>query len=167
MTKAQADRARAFVRIAINDTYLLAPDADMLFAADPEWWQKHPEALKFAGHKVVSRNSVYFPGVWYAKPISMSGGNSALRATQLAVDAGAKRIVLLGVDLDSKKLTHWHGDHKNGLRNPMPQVFEAAIKAWEGFSKQPGLPEIINCSLQSALTCFPVMPLDEVLQWHE
>lgn len=165
LTKEQADTARAFPRIAINNSYMLAHDADMLYAADPEWWQKYPEALRFAGHKLVARNSVRFPGVWYIPPLGPAwGGNSALRAARVAVDAGASRILLLGVDLNPDQLTHWHGNHREGLRNPTPEVFRLARKAWEMFSQCPDLPKIVNCSLQSALTCFPVMPLEEALR---
>lgn len=165
MTAEVAERTSGFVRIAINNSFLLAPDAEMLYAADVEWWQHHPEALEFPGIKVVARNSVYLPGVVYAPPqlVPHSGGNSALRAAHIATAAGASRILLLGVDLDSNHLTHWHGSHGGRLRNPNAQVFEAARRAWEAFAKATARPEIFNCSPISALTCFPKAKLEDFL----
>lgn len=165
MTAEVAERTSGFVRIAINNSFLLAPDAEMLYAADVEWWQHHPEALEFAGIKVVARNSVLLPGVVYVPPLLVphSGGNSALRAAHIATAAGAERILLFGVDLDQNNLTHWHGLHGGRLRNPSAQVFEAGRKAWEAFARSTDRPEIFNCSPVSALTCFPKAALEDFL----
>lgn len=156
MSQAVADSARGYYRIAINDAFRLAPDAEMLYAADPEWWQAHPEALRFAGRRVVARpNRV--DGVEYIspEPVTLGGGNSALRAAHIAAAEGAAGIRLYGVDLRDDEVTHWHGAHEHGLRNPSPVVFARVRAAWERWALRPGIPPVVNCSSRSALECFP------------
>ena len=43
-------RERAAV-IVVNDNYKLAPWADVLYAADPEWWDLHQGAPSFQGDR--------------------------------------------------------------------------------------------------------------------
>jgi hypothetical protein len=151
MSQDVADRLQGVTCIAVNDTYRLAPWAYGLYAADAAWWHAHPEALEFSGVRLCAE---HVQGVSYAPPRPLlRGGNSALRATQWAVENGAEQVMLYGVDLDVDHLTHWHGDHV-GLRNPNLAEFEAAIEAWNEFSKEPN-PPIINCSPTSKLDCFP------------
>jgi hypothetical protein len=155
MNQQVADATRDCYRIAINDTYKLAPDADMLYAADPEWWLTHPEAFRFRGRKVTARNGI-LAGVEYVKPRAIpGGGNSALRAAHLASDEGAEKILLFGVDLNDDALTHWHGQHPKPLHNPTRSRFAAARAAWERFAGEAERPPVYNCSPSSALTCFP------------
>lgn len=164
MTKEQADAAAKVKRIAINDTYLLAPDADVLYAADPEWWFQNHDALLFNGMKITAKDVYGLPGVHYCKPLHVSvGGNSALRAAHIAYEAGAERIILLGVDLNDDEQTHWHGLHAAPLRNPTPAVFRSARVAWEAASRSLMGGKIVNCSSRSSLTCFPKMSLEEAL----
>ena len=164
MTKAQADLAAKVKRIAINDTYLLAADADILYAADPEWWFHNQDALLFAGMKIMAKDVHGLPGVHFAKPLHVSvGGNSALRAAHIAYEAGAAKIILLGVDLNDDDQTHWHGLHDAPLRNPTPSVFRAARLAWKAAASSKMGPIIVNCSPNSSLDCFPKMTLQEAL----
>lgn len=152
MSQAIADEVRHLDCIAINDTYRLAPWAMALYAADAAWWAAHPEALNFPGRKLAGE---IVPGVEFVEPKPLArGGNSALRATQWAVEQGADEVLLFGVDLDPEAPTHWHGLHA-GLRNPDRSEFEQAAEAWGEFAKQPGLPPIINCNPASKLECFP------------
>lgn len=161
LTPAGADAVREHTRIAINDSWRLAPDANVLFAADLDWWRRHPEALSFAGLKLCAQ-SARLPGVFYWKPMLVGGGNSALHAAYVARAAGAARLLLLGVDLDARRLTHWHGRHPDGLRNPTVAGFNAALAAWRRFAELPARPDVINCNPDSALDCFERLPIEDI-----
>ena len=152
-------RSNAFV-IAINNAWLLAPDADVLFACDVKWWMANPEAFSFRGEKFVCQDNPRLAHVTYLTPQPIgAGSNSALQAAYWAADQGAHRIVLFGIDLRPEELTHWHGQHKD-LKNPTANTFARARRAWEKFSPKC---EVVNCSLRSALECFPKMTIEEAL----
>jgi hypothetical protein len=104
MTPELADSVRQHRRIVVNDAYLLAPDANMLFAHDLSWWQKHPEAHAFVGLMVSGQegdiNTLYLPmpdeiitlAPWHILQVR----NSGLMAVRIAAMAGAARILLCG-----------------------------------------------------------------------
>lgn len=92
------------------------------------------------------------------------GGNSGYQAIHLAATFGAKRIILLGYDMqrtDGK--LHWHGKHWGRL--PNGNGFPSWIKQMSPLAKdlrKLGV-EVINCSRQTALRCFPRASLEETL----
>lgn len=162
LTPALADAARDLTRIVINDAWRLAPDADVLLAADLAWWKVYSEALSFPGLKLCCQ-SARLPGAYCWKPMGLGPGNSALHAAYVARAAGAARILLLGVDLDDWDLTHWHGQHPGDLRNPTHNAFRVARAAWAAFAALPDRPEVINCNPDSALDCFERLPIEELV----
>jgi hypothetical protein len=95
------------------------------------------------------------------------GGN----AINLAYLFGARRIVLLGFDM------HFGSDRKHWHRlAPWPQAPEMekryrshhmpAIAAMAWPLQQAGV-EVVNCTPGSALSCFPIRPIEEVLMEDE
>lgn len=90
--------------------------------------------------------------------------NSGLRACQLAIELGAKKLVLLGFDAQhTGGRAHWHDNYDQGLGNAM------SFRKWPGqfalYARQIGASvEIVNASRATALTCFPRVPLEEALQ---
>jgi hypothetical protein len=157
---------RAGIRtVAINTSFRLAPWASVLYAADAKWWQhpEHQDALAFAGDKVCAESTARVLGVSWLKPkLVRYARHSALNITEFAIDNGVARVLLLGVDLDVRRLTHHHGLHPHGLRNPTAGRFNNALGAWAQFAKSTEV-EILNCNPDSALTCFPRVPLESVL----
>lgn len=91
------------------------------------------------------------------------GGNSGYQAINLAFLFGAKRIILLGYDMqktDGK--SHWHGDHPGSLRK------ESALASWvQRFDslasdlKYYGV-EVLNASRETALKCFERVDIDSI-----
>jgi len=165
--------------IAINRSFELAPWADILYGCDGIFWKHYREALDFAGLKVTQTVSAaksfglhlvdvdcqtfnHFlppPG-----PIA-SGGHGGHQAINLALQLGAKRILLLGFDAVG---SHWHGRHELPLNNPHPghfaswiAQFDAAVQSLEQFDA-----EIINCSPGSMINAFPKMTLCQALERH-
>ena len=84
----------------------------------------------------------------------------------MAVLLGAKQIVLLGYDMKfgpgGEK--HWHEDHTKSS-NPAIGQIERWLAAFETLPpdlEKAGV-EVVNCTPGSALTCFPMAKLEEVL----
>lgn len=156
--------------IVVNSTYKLAEWADMLYAADAEWWLANPEVKNFGGLKVsVSKvkgvNHIRNSGIVGFDPdrsAVRTGGNSGYQALHIAVHAGAKRVVLCGFDMQG---VHWHGRHPDGLRNTAPETYTKWIKRFELLApilEKRGV-EVLNCSTWSALTCFKFSTLEAAL----
>src|SRR5512139_1237105 len=51
LTPKVADACKGFHVVAVNDAYRLFPDADVLYACDPKWWDVHKGVRKFAGER--------------------------------------------------------------------------------------------------------------------
>lgn len=161
--------------IAINDAYKLAPWADVLYACDKRWWDWHRGVTSFTGLKyALQRPALKWPGVQVLqntgihglelKPNGVRNGkNSGYQAINVAVHLGAKRIVLLGYDMQIKLggPSHWFGDHPLGGQPPVGSfrgMFAGLVKPLGEL----GI-EVINCSRETALECFPVKALEQVL----
>jgi len=86
------------------------------------------------------------------------GGNSGYQAVNLAYLLGAKTIILLGFDMFG---THYFGNHPANLNNGSP--YKRFIEAFETINPKKHGIEIINCSRQTALECFPRTTIESVL----
>jgi hypothetical protein len=90
-----------------------------------------------------------------------------LRAIYLAERLGAKPILLVGFEMHPGNGVHWHPPHsaRVGLRNPG----ENEMKIWRDDVERVAPKfaargtEIINCTPDSALTCFPYVPFAKAL----
>lgn len=155
MSQAVADSVRGRCKVvAVSDAYRLTPWADVLVSTDRKWWDFHkPEfaGRKFAGVEV--RGVERFR--W-----AHSGENSTLLAMRVAVELGAKRIILLGLDL-CRPGDHFFGRHHEERWNTKPDRMAEFHGQFASYSP-PGV-EIFNCTEGSALKCYPMARLDEVL----
>ncbi len=93
----------------------------------------------------------------------VTGWNSGFQALNLAILAGASRVLLLGFDAchTADGRSHWHGGHptpSSGDYEPFLRAFSAA----EGAIADAGV-EVVNCSQISRINAFPKMPLEETL----
>lgn len=175
MSSAVAAKCKHLRTIAINNTFQLAPWADMLYAADDKWWRLTEGWREFVGLKVTCDNvDPKRTGAWFKELLYLrhtgaegfdpdpscikTGRNSGYQAIHIAAHAGAKRILLCGMDMRGG---HWHGQHKSGLSNK--SCFEQWIELFA--TLKPELDkrgvEVWNCTQGSALKCFPYMDLDE------
>lgn len=156
--------------VAVNDAFRLAPWADVLYAADAAWWQVHAqEALKFEGLKMTADFHVAFRQVARLKQTGVygfdptpgcvrTGSNSGYQAVHVAMQAGAKRVLLVGFDMHG---SHFFGKHPAPLRNSHPETQKQFAINFQ-FLKGHGT-EIVNCTPGSAITCFPQQDLAEAL----
>lgn len=97
-----------------------------------------------------------------------SGGNSGFQAFNLTVQWGPpKRILLIGFDMTDASGVHWYGRNTwHQANNPNESNFKRWIAAFE--TAGPVLVgmgiEVINCSVHSALKCFPRRSIEDALK---
>lgn len=157
MSQALADSLRGRCSVAaVSNTGRLAPWADAVVSADAAWWAQHPEALKHAGAKYGAMPQ--FLAVPDVERIQANGINSALLAVMVAVQRGATRVLLCGLDLHGP---HYFGDHPEPLFNPGDREFARFRRQFEAY--RPSDVEIINCTPGSTLACYPFANLEDVL----
>ena len=182
LTRAQVDCCRGRARvIAINDSYLLAPWAEVLYFCDRRWFEWHqakPAFRAFEGIKVTLDEQVLkaHPEIRGVKntgrdgletdPTGVrTGRNGGYQAINLAVHLGARRIVLLGYDMKpaADGRTHWHGGHPVALRetvfaHSMLPCFPSLVEPLRQRRVA-----VLNATPGSALTVFPMLALEEAL----
>lgn len=93
------------------------------------------------------------------------GGNGGFHALNLAIQFGARRIVLVGYDMRVDHGTHWHGDHPKGMNNPAAvnvKRWRQVLDAQAGLLKEMGV-EVLNASAVSALEAYPKMTLEAAI----
>lgn len=182
LTRAQLARVRGhWPVVVVNDSWRLAPWADVLYACDWRWWRKHGGVPAFHGLKVTLSNSLGHIDAWpeikvlrntgtaglERSPSGLrTGRNSGYQAINLAVHFGVRRIVLLGYDMKPAPdgRTHWFGDHADWPTRP--GIFETVFQPYfQDLARElaAGGVEIINCTLDSALDAFPRRELSRVI----
>jgi hypothetical protein len=173
--------------IAINESHKLCPWADVLYSCDADWWQlRAGEVKNFSGirltlddppqaHKVVGVNKLKIPktnNLWvndflFDPPgVVGSGGNSGFQMINLAAQFGATGIALVAFDMGGGNGVHWHGLHPSPLRNPDHARFYEWRKSLDQNASKltaRGI-DVVNCSPVSALTAFPKMTIEQMLE---
>jgi hypothetical protein len=162
----------------------LAPWADVLYATDFPWWEKHRGVTEFHGLKLSQDPKVKGRPQWGVHQVEAVrsedrllveffgkigwGGNSGFGAINLAVQFGVSRIVLVGFDMrlyspaDAQRLfgsqdraVHWHGAHQ-GLHNPTTGNVARWRRVTDGAA--PALRamgvEVLNATPHSALAAY-------------
>lgn len=196
----EADRVRV---VAVNDAYLWAKFADVLYVADSSWWIDHARGtpkpmLKLTAGQVRERfeafqgercsiqssganiedaavhmlrnahrdsngSPIHGHGLSLDPGALVTGRNSGWQALNLAILAGAKTVILLGIDGQPAPdgRTHWSGGHPE----PTPQAaYEEYRRAWsagEAAIKAAGV-RVINASPGSAIG-FEKMAIEDAL----
>lgn len=167
--------------IVVNSSYRRLPLADYLFFGDARWWEEelcsHEYELgTFGGDIVTCAAAVTGPQVLRLKrinppPLADDPGTVAMRKTSLtgainlAVHLGVARIVLVGADCKpgADGRTHHHAPH------PWPQT-ATCYAEWIGelTAIAPALDArkvtVVNASPGSALTCWPIVSLEDALR---
>jgi len=180
--------------IVINESYRLAPWADVLYGCEAPWWNlRQKETAQFKGIRVgyepptlvhykqkierieIKRKPNWRDHQdWYVHefifdPLGTvgSGQNSGFQAINLAAQFGVKGIALLGFDMKMSPDVHWHGRHPSPpLRNPDYDRFTI----WrEHLTKNAPLLaargiDVVNCCTDSGLEVFPKMKVDAMLE---
>ena len=177
MTQADADAVRGLgTVVAINSTARLAPWADILYGCDRKWWEHHSAEFKdFKGRRITIAPDGHVFGCEVLPRLGVrglsrkgiyTGNNSGYQVINLAFMEGARTIVLLGYDMQhTGGKHHWHTDHPRPLTNFSKGMPELCIPKFNELAinlKARGV-RLINCTRQTALTCFERMPLADAL----
>jgi len=159
------------VLFGVNDAYRIAA-LDVLYASDYSWLKHHWGSFEASQTLVVSQvhgetASIDLPIYhvegrhgWDMSSKTLNfGGNSGFAAVHLASMWGAGRIVLLGFDMKAgKEKRHWFGNHPGTLHR------QPGFDSWISNFERANCPTpIINCSRDTALTCFPRSTIQETL----
>lgn len=164
LTQQDCERVRGLRVLTSNDSWRLAPFADVFCAADRAWWMAHIDKLpagpeRWTGSLNAARefDLEFFPN---HKP----GVSTGAMAIQIAAYLGARRIILLGYDCSIDDGVHWHGRHET-TTNPDAEVVTGWVTQFEKTAddmRARGV-DVTNCSRKTALTCFPRASLEETL----
>lgn len=147
--------------IAINNSWALAPFADAIYAGDYEWWRHNQKDITSSAEQWTCSHYAHSKLGVNLHRIRGVEWHSGLRAVQFAEEAGATRVILLGYDCSVDKGVHWHGVHSK-TTNPNAgkcSNWRAQFRLLAARTKI----EIINCSRQTALNCFPTAHLEDAL----
>lgn len=150
-----------------NTTFRNALWADVLFSMDGKWWRAYSTEAKatFKGELVTSSQAYKSYGITFSRHLTF--GNTGAGMVNLAFHRGARRIILLGYDaqvINGK--VHHHGDHPAPLHNALshshwPGQFARLADALKGKA------EIINCSRETALKCWPRVALEDAFETNK
>lgn len=184
LTQSQVDVARGKGRLFIcNNAFLLAPDAELLYACNGEWWDFYwPEvralpAEKWTVNADAARrygvnwiDEVNQPGLSTNPRVIHHGHGSGYSLVSMAYRAGAKRIVLLGYDCKyapnydgyAKEVgsgpRHFFGEYSASMQHwPKLEVkggvHVGMVELYRSIARQ-GLVEVLNATPGSAIDCF-------------
>jgi hypothetical protein len=182
-------RRKGFTLYVCNDAFRLAPDAALLHACNWQWWDarwnevKDLPCAKWTTRKESAEKyginyiaEVNRPGLSQDPNVLHHGHSSGFQLMGMAHRNGAKRIVLLGYDMkfpanydgrtrqvgDGKR--HFFGEYEPALQHwPSVQVKAGVhvelVDFYRSVATQ-GLVDIVNCTPESALDCFPTKDID-------
>jgi hypothetical protein len=149
--------------IAVNNSWKMARFCNVIFAGDPGWWKSYKDEIDIPADLYTINSSTAQTYKIKAHPNNcVSVLNSGMRAIQLAISMGAKRVILLGYDCSVENGTHWHGDHKE-TKNPDEKRVRQWIAHFSIVANESKDVEIINCSRDTKLPYFKRMQLAEAL----
>lgn len=176
-------RAAGLRVIACNDNYVTDPD--LLYVADRPWaaanWPSiaaHPfrwtssasVASVGSGWHLVQIDPNELPGLSSDPELIHHGSNAGYQMLNIAVLLGLKRLVLTGYDMKwgPGGRPRWKGGHGPGIE----QCDDGKFAGWRRRMATTVPPlqcarvEVVNCTRDTALECFPIRPLDSVLaEW--
>lgn len=170
--------------IAIKENVELCPWADLVYGCDRPWWRNAAGLPGYHGLKVSAAQQLRGPfpeinlvtvresvnKILIDEPgVIGSGANSGFQALNLAVQFGARRLLLTGFDMSMDVSVHWFGRSRGqGRSNPGEWNFRGWRQAFEGVAKaleSMGV-EVVNASEYTALTCFRKVTIAQMIaEW--
>lgn len=167
--------------IAVNNAYRLVPNALVLYWNDRKWykWNRDDLGRHTGKYKVTRRNPSTYQGTsirvldfrpksdWSEDPQSVAGVDSGLAALNLAYLMGARRIFLVGFDMQQTGgRNNWHGFHQRD-DTTTARYTHTFIPGWQKAARElrrKGSPVVYNCGPVSALDCFERMDLSQAIE---
>jgi len=170
--------------IAVNEAYKLGDWVDILFFGDAAYMKANKEQLlrfkglrvtcaegqpadrrfKFLKRHLVPKTDNY--GISTEQSTLCWNNNSGSAAINLAVQLGAKKVILFGFDMkvDEGKNQHWHKAYKGDPRL-LPSTFRKHLTPFSKIAEDLEMlgVEVINCSPDSEITVFPKMNFKDIV----
>lgn len=170
--------------VAINNSWKLAPWADILYACDFDWWKSVEGLPEFPGLKITGSRSASQQQSWNLQLLNVTkddrlnlteagtsggGGHGGFQTVNMVLQFGCRRIILTGFDLTLSHGVHWHGSHPKGMNNPTPHNIGRMRRSLDNAKAtiaELGA-KVINASLVSELTSYPKMTFEAALEEFE
>lgn len=181
--------------IGVNVAYLIGEWIDMVYFGDNKFFLNHKERLsqwpglkvscfsgieKYDWVKYLPRDTRKVRGISSDPRTVAWNCNSGASAISVAANAGAKRILLLGFDMNKGEVNrqHWHSLYKSKsvfkpvlikgkgmIVRPHKMPFDRHLRGFPDIARDAKLRgiEIINVCPTSAITVFPKFSLKELL----
>lgn len=169
--------------IAIKSSWELAPWASVIYGSERSWWFSNSGLPQFRGMKISPSPAVCrtYRDVRLVKlrpratiltgeigvigcGLVSGGGHSGFHAINLAVQFGAKRIVLVGFDMTLANGAHWHKERAGAVKADAGRValWREEMDACAPLFDRLGV-QVINATPESALKSYPKMSLLEAV----
>jgi hypothetical protein len=191
MAQVDVARSKGFALTGCNNVALDVPDLEVLYGCNYEWWaaywdtiKDHPAQKWSSNEKAAKQFGINWtaekdaPGLSSDPRVIHHGHGSGYSLVNLVYLMGATRIVLLGYDLkyapdydgSSHRIgsnpRHYFGEYVPHLQHwPSVCVKEGIhfdlVRRYGEVARQ-GLVEIVNCTPDSAIRCFPMMDIADV-----
>jgi hypothetical protein len=172
--------------LAVGDAWRRLPWAEVLYHCDAAWWRHHKGVPDFNGERwsshdagindkcdVAARYPVRLVAGRAGSTFSRDpqrihyGKNSGFQAINLAILFGARRIILVGFDMQERDgQRHFFGPHPKPLRNGA--TYRSWVPMFRNAARHLEDVEIVNATPGSALDCWPVMTIEDALaKWPQ
>lgn len=159
--------------IAVNNAFIKAPWADMLYFADVRWWRWNKDRLhQFPGpiySRLAGKRNHNFGRVVHLEraktplsddPTAIGGHCSGSNALNIAYLMGATTIILLGFD---GRPGNWHDEHQSTVDPARYDThFRPALENMAPVLERRGV-RVINANPESAIRCFEFATIDQLL----
>lgn len=171
VTRADCERVKAWREssdnhrvVVVNSMFMWCPWADALFAMDRVWWDSYLQQVRaeFKGRTYAWGDNIYDvtnSRAWHYQ-------NSGAGAVSMAFCFGAKKIILLGYDLQlTGGKAHCHGDHPKGTGKNASNYrdWPEHFRRLHDHMRMNNPPDIINATPGSRLGLWPKKTLSEAL----
>lgn len=160
--------------IAVNRSFEKMAYAKYIYFTDLRFWQWYDEELLDHPAEKVTAAKGLGSGVTYYQLTGLRGletepgklkhgNNSGYAAINFAYHLGAKRIILVGYDMQYQgDKSHWHDGYKAGNTPAMLDKMLPWFETIAGPLEKRGI-EVINTSMNSRIECFKKQELKELL----
>lgn len=165
------DRIRV---IAVNDAMYPCWFADLGYACDRRFWERHHGVPGFPGLKLSLEGTRYsdvrplkntgIEGYDETPGCIRSGSNSGYQAVHLAAKLGARKIILVGYDFsEGGARDHWFGRHHGDMdKHSRVDEWRRLFQGLTDELNRRGI-EVVNASLSSTIKWLPMVSLESVM----
>lgn len=157
-------RESGLFTIVVNNSWQIAPWANVLYAGDRQWWNQYGHAAKQVMRECWTASADSAERFGINRFEARDWENSGYQSIELAVlRFSATRVILLGYDMQhTGGARHWHQDHPDHMGNADDVMDWPArfIDLRDRFCEV----DIVNCTMHTALTCFRRVSLGEALR---